>query len=456
VKIVLPHRFTPRPYQREAMEFFDRGGKRAIDVWHRRAGKDLTALHQTNKAAHQRKAAYWHYFPTLEQGRKAIWEAFTADQERILDLVFPPALVARRNEQQMMLELKCGSIWRIMGTDKMESVGAGPAGVVFSEFSLCRPSAWDFVRPMLRENGGWAWFVFTPRGRNHAKKLIDDNRGRAGWRVAVKTVMDTGLTFASVKDEDRRISPEEMLAEEREEGMEESLIRQEYFCDFTASNAGSVFGDLMEALETRGGLAEFEHPEDGVFTSWDLGYTDSTAIWFWRIRGRAVEVVDHYENHGQPLSHYCDVVDGKGYRYVKHWLPHDARAKTLATGSSIVEQMTDRYGAQNVAIGPALSLLDGIQAARWLLQQDEIRIHPRCKDGIEALRAYHYHYDEDRKSFSRQPEHDWSSHTADGWRYLALVVKHSDAVTRKPAEKPKPTGFTLAQLFEEQERERSL
>ena len=438
------------------MEFFDRGGRRAIDVWHRRAGKDLTALHQTNKAAHQRKAAYWHYFPTLEQGRKAIWEAFTADGERILDQVFPPALVARRNEQQMMLELKCGSIWRLMGTDKMESVGAGPAGVVFSEFSLCRPSAWDFVRPMLRENGGWAWFIFTPRGRNHAKKLLDDNKGREGWRVSLQTVHDTGLTYSSVRDDVKRITADEMLAEEREEGMEESLIRQEYLCDFTAANAGAVFGDLLEVVETRGGLEAFEHPCDGVFTSWDLGYTDSTGIWFWRIRGTGVECIDHYESHGQPLSHYFDVVDAKPYKYAKHWLPHDARAKSLASGSSIMEQFVDKFGPANVAIGPSLSLLDGIQAARWLLQQPEFRIHARCKDGIDALRSYHYHYDEDRRSFSRQPEHDWSSHTSDAFRYLALVVKHTDAVTKKRPTKPKPVGYSLAQLFEEQEREQDL
>jgi hypothetical protein len=438
------------------MAYFDRGGRRAIDVWHRRAGKDLVALHQTAKMAHQRKAAYWHYFPTLEQGRKAIWEGFTADGDRILDTVFPPALVARRNEQQMMVEFKCGAIWRLMGTDKMESVGAGPAGVVFSEFSLCRPSAWDFVRPMLRENGGWAWFIFTPRGRNHAHKLLTDNKDREGWRTSIQTVRDTGLTFSSVRDDERRITAEEMLQEEREEGMEESLIRQEYLCDFTAANAGAVYGDLMEGLEQRGGLAQYAHPIDGVYTAWDLGFSDATAIWFWRLRGGSVEIIDHYEAHGQPLSHYFDVVDGRGFKLAKHWFPHDARARHLTSGVSIIEQATERWGHANVAIGPSLSLLDGLQAGRWLMQQPEFRIHPRCKDGIDALRSYHYHYDEDKRSFSRQPEHDWSSHTADAFRYLALVVKHTDAITRRTAPKPRPAGATLAQMFEEQERRDSL
>jgi hypothetical protein len=251
-----------------------------------------------------------------------------------------------------------------------------------------------------------------------------------------------------------------MMEEERGEGMEESLVRQEYLCDFTAANAGAVWGDLVEALEKRGGLAEWNAARDGVFTSWDLGFTDSTGIWFWRVRGTAAEVVDHYENHGKPLSHYFDEVDQRGYKYVRHWLPHDARAKTLATGSSIEEQFRARYGSGAVAIGPQLSLLDGIQAGRWLLQQPDTRIHPKCKDGIEALRSYHYEYDEDRKSFSTKPEHDWSSHSADAFRYMALVVKHSELMTRKPdpAKQGKPVPISelpgLNQLFEDRERSR--
>jgi hypothetical protein len=123
------------------------------------------------------------------------------------------------------------------------------------------------------------------------------------------------------------------------------------------------------------------------------------------------------------------VVDGKGYSYVKHWLPHDARAKTLATGSSIIEQALGHWGAGKVAITPQLSVADGLQAGRWLLQQP-MRMHTRCGEGIEALRQYHYEYDEDTKAFSIKPEHDWSSHTADAFRYLACVVKYSEAVTR--------------------------
>lgn len=440
MQVTLPNRFEPRPYQAAAMRYFDGGGKRAFTCWHRRAGKDFVAGHQTCKSAHMVKGAYWHFFPTFEQARRSIWEGFAKDGERLLELVFPGflepkragSIVARRNDQQMFLELKCGSIWRLMGTDRTESVGAGPKGVVFSEFALCRPSSWDFVRPMLRESGGWAWFITTPRGRNHAKKLFDAATPDTGWYRDTKTVLDTGLSYASNRG-DRQLTALEMMDEERAEGMAEELIRQEYLCDWSAALLGSVYGDLLEKADKAGVAGiDFEHPLDGVHTTWDLGISDSTSIWFWRLRGGGLEFIDFYEAHGKPLSHYFDELKQRGYRYVSHWLPHDARARTLVTGSSILETAVAELGADKVKVSPSLSLLDGIQAGRWLLQQPDTRFHTRCGEGLEALRQYHYAYDEDSKAFSRKPAHDWSSHAADGYRYAGVVRKIALSMAPKP------------------------
>jgi hypothetical protein len=452
MRVRIPNGFEPRGYQVPPMRYLDNGGTRAITVWHRRGGKDLTALHQTCKMMHQRKGVYWHVFPTAEQGRKAIWEGFTKDGQRILEQVFPSAIRERPRaflpQAEMVVTLKCGSIWRLLGSDKMEVVGASPVGVVFSEFALAKPKTWDLIRPMLQENGGWAWMITTPRGNNHAKKLFDMARSNPVWFADLKTLYDT-----------RAYDPERTIEEERASGMPEALIRQEYLCDWTAANVGAVWGDLLEALEKRGALEDFDHPADGLFTSWDLGFSDSTAVWFWRVAKSApelaIEVVDHYEAHGQPLSHYFDMLEQRakehGYQYVKHWLPHDARAKTLATGTSILDQFLQRFGGAKVQIGPDLSLLDGIQAARWLLQQD-IRFHPRCGEGLEALKAYRYEYDEDRKDFTRKPLHDWSSHSADAFRYLATVARSADLLTRdmRPAlVAPPPPPKTTLPTFDE-------
>ena len=451
MKIVIPNDFTARAYQIPFMRYMDSHaiGGRAVCVYHRRAGKDLMGGHQLCKMAHRRTGVYWHVFPTFEQGRKAIWEGFRSDGKRTIDNIFPREVIKRRNEQQMMVELKCGSIYRIIGSDKIEVVGAGPVGVLFSEYSIAKPRAWDLIAPMLRENGGWAAFVYTPRGNNHGKKLYDMAKANPNWFCDLKTLYDT-----------RAYDPDKTIAEERAAGRPEALIRQEYLCDWTAANVGAVFGDLVEQLEKRNGILDFAHPSDGVFTSWDLGISDATAIWFWRINDKRMpDLIDHYESTGKPLSHYFDVVEAKGYRYVKHWVPHDARAHELSTGVSRVEMFADRWGVENVAVTPSLSIADGLQAARWLLQQP-MRIHTRCEDGLEALRMYHYLWDEDRKVFSPKPDHDWSSNTADAFRYLAIVARYTEEITRVtekpetgPYAVPADRSMTLDALFEARERD---
>ena len=450
------------------MRAMDRGCRKAVWIVHRRGGKDLTALHQTCKMAHQRIGTYWHIFPSFAQARKAIWEGFTKDGKRILENVFPgfldpkrPGSIVRRlDAQQMAIELKCGSIWRLMGSDRVEVVGAGPVGVVFSEYAIANPKARNLIQPMLRENGGWQAYITTPRGNNHAKELYDAAVRDTDWFCELQRLRDTnawrewtnakGLPYESA---------DEVMEDERANGMPDALVSQEYDCDWSAALVGSVWGPLLDACARAGGMAPFSHPYDNVFTTWDLGLTDATAIWFWQVRDGGADVIDYYENHGQALSHYFDEVERRPYQYVKHWLPHDARQTTLASGVSILNQALKRWPGQ-VAIGPDLPLLDGIQAARWLIQQG-VRFHPRTADGVDALRNYHYEYDEDRKAMSVKPVHDWSSHAADAFRGLAAVVKHSetlrpavstDAQKVTPIAQPHHYRYKLEELFAERSR----
>ncbi len=211
------------------------------------------------------------------------------------------------------------------------------------------------------------------------------------------------------------------------------------------SDVGSIFGVLMDRLEERGAISAFEHGNDDVFTSWDLGVADATAIWFWQVNKDGVaDVIDFYAGHGQPLSHYFGVLDSKPYQYKKHWLPHDAKARTLQTGVSTLDQFITAYGGGMVAIGPSLSIADGLGAARWHLEQP-IRFHERCGEpvrnsvggeehpgGLEALREYRYEWDEESRVFSKRPLHNWASNPADAFRYVSCVVRFSELITRKP------------------------
>lgn len=419
-------------------------------------------MHQTAKAAHRVKGAYWHFFPTLAQGRRSIWEGYRRDGKRTMENVFPGflnpkapgSIVRRKDEGEMLVELKCGSIWRLMGTDKVESVGAGPKGVVFSEFALCRPSSWDFVRPMLRETDGWAWFITTPRGPNHAKTLWDDAGSGSGWYRDLQTVHDTGLMYASNRRPGAELTATEMMDEERAEGMEEALIRQEYLCDWAAAFVGSIWGDLLEAMERDGRVGHFEAEDAEVFTTWDLGRTDNTSCWFWRLNRSSggIDVVDHHRAHGKGLDYYFRMLREKsgarGYSYRRHWLPHDAAHTTLAAGTSVLSQFIEEWGKDHVALGPSASIVDGIQAGRRLLSHPTTRIHARCAEGLTALKAYRYEYDEERRVFARKPLHDWASDDGDAFRYLANVVVAADLLTRDaPKAEPKPDPMSIDELF---------
>ena len=209
------------------------------------------------------------------------------------------------------------------------------------------------------------------------------------------------------------------------------------------ADKGSVYGELLAGLEQRKGIGEFRHPNDGVFASFDLGVSDATAIWFWRINAHGMpDLIDWYECSGKGAKHYFETLKGRGYQYAKIWLPHDARSRTFQTGVSTLEMFLEEFPGR-VGITPELSIDDGIGAGRWLLEQP-MRIHARCAEGLKRLRAYKYEWDEARKVFSKRPCHDWTSHTADAFRYVASAVRASEAYLPKPTTAPKPLDIRQA------------
>ena len=244
-------------------------------------------------------------------------------------------------------------------------------------------------------------------------------------------------------------------------GKDSEWIAEYVDSKYPTHDKGSIYGTLVAALEARGAVGSFAHPADDLFTFWDLGRADSTCIWFVHFRPGGVDVVDHYENRGQPLSHYFQVLDEKakerGYRYAKHCLPHDARAKTLLTGQSVMESFVKKYGTGAVFIVPDIGLEDGITATREMLEGD-IRFHSRCEQspapgveaGLGAVRAYKYEWDEANACFKKTPKHDWASHGADGLRYVGVGRKVLADLLPKPPPPPPvviPGRPTMDQLW---------
>lgn len=221
-EILMPNDWNPRDYQRPLWKYLSSGGKRAVAIWHRRSGKDSLAINWTAKSMLERVGVYWHMLPLNTQARKVIWDGIDKKGRRVIYQAFPPEIIKSVNSQEMKLELINGSIWQCVGSDNYDAlVGGNPVGVVFSEYSIANPAAWDFIRPILAENGGWALFIYTPRGHNHGYTLYNQAK-QAGWFCQILTVEQTKAIPLSAVDE------------ERQAGMSEAMISQEFYCSFEA------------------------------------------------------------------------------------------------------------------------------------------------------------------------------------------------------------------------------
>jgi hypothetical protein len=218
--------------------------------------------------------------------------------------------------------------------------------------------------------------------------------------------------------------------------MTEDQFAQEYLCSFDAAIVGAIYGTEMRQATEQGRVCEVPHdPSLPVHTAWDLGWKDDTAIWWYQVVRGEIHVLDYFAASGSTIRELAEVVLAKPYRYGKHFLPHDARAKTLASGGkSIIEQMAEFLGIQSLRIVPELGLQNGIQAVRRMLPRCWFHVE-HCADGIEALKQYQREYDEDKKAFRAQPLHNWCSHPADAFRMLAVAWEEEPKAATPPQEK---------------------
>lgn len=411
-KITLPYNFKERKYQLPLLKAMDSGYKRGVAIWHRRAGKDKVLVNITAKKMFERIGAYYYFFPTYNQGRKILWQGMDRDGFKFMDHI-PQEIRRRTDNTQMLIELKNGSIFQIVGTDNIDSiVGTNPVGCVFSEYALQDPMAWDYIRPILAENGGWAIFNYTPRGKNHGYDLVKlAEANPEQWFLQILTALNT------------KAIPKEVLEQERLEIISkdgtDALYQQEYMCSFEAPIQGAYYGQQLQTAEDEGRITNVPHePSLPVNTYWDLGIDDSMTIWFVQQLGKEKRLVDYYENSGEGLAHYAKVLQDKQYNYAKHWAPHDIEVRELGTGKSRLE--TARNLGIKFSIVPKLSISDGIEAARNILNSCWFDID-KCKRGIDALKSYHKEYDEKNKIYKNTAKHDWASHGADSFRYFAVA-----------------------------------
>lgn len=432
---------NPRFYQRPYMTAMDRGCRFACWVMHRRGGKDRTALAQACREAFKRKGLYWHCLPTLKQGRKVVWDNITSEGTNLIKQTFPDSLVRKKIEDEMKIELVNGSIIQIVGADYFVGVlGASPVHVTFSEWSLTDPRAYDFIRPILRENKGSVSFIYTPRGYNHGWKTLQVAKKLPGAFVAVMNIRDTGvLTEAD-------------MVMERAMDMPEDLIQQEYYCDFSAANIGAIVGRQISTAEREGRVNEdtVYFPGSRIIVSSDIGYRDTAAWWWWQLKLGGFDLIDYDEGSGLDAQDWIERLKGHHLPIDRLYLPHDAKAKTMATKYSVIEQMAQAFDCEIV---PQTRVKDRINAARTVIPRCSFHLD-KCARGLEALRAWSFEWDEERKIFSLEPEHNWASHASDALSYGCQMVREmvmGPKLEQGPIAMPLDLTMSLEELFEERE-----
>lgn len=392
--------YKPR---KEVEAYHNRKERFAVLVAHRRFGKTVAAINdliRTCFTVDKDNVRVAYIAPYLSQAKAVAWDYALEYTRDIPDI--------KINHSELRIDFSNGSRFRLYGADNYNAMrGLYYDAVVCDEHSDFPLSAWTTViRPSLADRKGSATFISTPKGRNEFWELYEYAKSNDDWWSGMFKASETNI-----------LDPEELKEAKRTMG--EDRYEQEFECSFEAAIVGAYYATEMKtALEENRITTVPYDPSVGVVTAWDLGIGDSTSIWFAQYVGQEIRVIDYYENSGVGLDHYAKELSSKNYHYMDHILPHDVQVKELGTGKSRLETLHN-LGIQDVTIAPKLGIEDGIQAARSMLNKcwfDE----EKCNRGIEALRQYRREFDEKNKTWRGRPLHDWTSHGADAWRYLAV------------------------------------
>jgi phage terminase large subunit len=403
-QVVIP--YTPRP---QFKAYHDRTERFSKIVAHRRFGKTVGCINDKIKAALTNPRQfppprYSYVAPTYTQAKDVAWS--------YLKHYSAPIPGIQISESELWVEYPNGARVRLYGADNYDRMrGLYNDGVTIDEPAQMDPRAWpEVIRPTLSDYAGWGTFIGTPKGRDWFYKIDRDESGAElpGWFRAVLKASETGI-----------IPPAEL--ESLRSGLTEEQYAQEFECSFEAAVVGAYYGKLMQQADTDGRIAGVPYePTAAVYTAWDLGIRDATAIWFAQVVGREVRIIDYYEATGADLGHYVREITQRPYLYAGHIVPHDAQAKELGTGKSRLEVL-ESLGLKNITVAPMHRVEDGINAVRTIIPRCWFDAK-KCARGIDALKLYRAEFDDKLQALKPRPVHDWTSHAADAFRYLSMTL----------------------------------
>lgn len=409
MEVVIP--YEPRIQFRD---YHARSERFACIVAHRRAGKTVSAINDLIRDAltcEKPNPRVAYVAPYFKQAKAVAW-----DYAKEFSRPIPGTSI---NEAELRVDYPNGGRLRLFGADNFDALrGIYLDAVVLDEPADFPANAWPTViRPALSDRKGRATFIGTPKGKNEFWDVWQTAQEAPDWFALRLKASETGLLDAGELDAALR-------------DMGEDRYAQEFECSFEAAIQGAYYGREMHRATEEGRICRVPYaPQLPVWTAWDLGVGDSTAIWFMQANGAERRLIDYYETSGVGLDHYVKVLNERDYVYGGHILPHDVEVRELGSGKRRLDVLRE-LGLKDVTIAPKLPVDDGIQATRPFIAAAWFDAE-RCKRGIEALRQYRRDYDEKGRTFRSRPLHDWTSHGADAMRYLATGWKGTSAAPKR-------------------------
>jgi len=415
VDVKIPYK--PRPLQKDMHKELRRWN---VLVMHRRFGKTVWAVNQLIKTCltcplPRPRTAF--VAPTFTQAKRIAWDYVKHYASPIPGVQF--------NETELRCDFPNGGRLMLLSAENPDALrGIYLDECIFDEFGMQNPRVWgEVVRPALSDRQGSACFLGTPAGHNHFYELLETAKsqieeGSEDWFYKICKASETEI----VREDELKAARAQMTPEQYD---------QEYECSFTAAIIGAYYGKLLADADDQGRISRVPYdPTLPVHTAWDLGINDSTAIWFAQtFPGGAVNVIDYYESSGVGLNHYADVLNKKDYTYGDHLAPHDIEVRELGSGKSRLE--TAYSLGIKFRVIPRMKVADGINAARMLVPKCYFD-RDKCDTGLDMLRQYRQEWDERKKVFRDHPRHDFTSHAADAFRYLATGLENRQRMVRPP------------------------
>jgi len=398
--IVIP--YTPRVLQAKLHNELARFN---VVVCHRRFGKTVFAINQMIKSAVEdlqtgKKAPRYAYLaPLFKQAKTVAWDELKRLLKDFPDVKF--------NEAELRADFMDARI-QLYGADNPDTLrGIYLDGVILDEYAQMNPKMYsEVIRPALSDRKGWGIFIGTPKGKNEFYDLYHTSTEKKGWKRFLFKASETGI----LDDEELEMAQQDMA---------ETEFEQEYECSWSAALRGAYYAKELESAYEEDRVSKVPYdPGKQVVTAWDLGVADSTAIWFAQYDGKAINVIDYYENSGEGLPHYIDVLNKKDYRYGAHIAPHDIVVREFSTGQSR-KDLAFSLGI-DFQVAPKLKVMDGIDTVRTTLNKCWFDSE-KTKKGLDALLQYRSSYDDKKKIWSQKPVHDWTSHASDAFRYLCVT-----------------------------------